>query len=66
MSSFAATMLCDAMQRIPGNRDFGRRFEFATTVEHFYGRRAYIIFQVWLESCVFGCGMDGCEGLKMR
>ena len=37
LSSFSATMLCEAMQKIPGNADFGMRFEFATTVRHYWG-----------------------------
>eukprot|EP00045_Choanoeca_perplexa_P012175 m.131850 g.131850 ORF g.131850 m.131850 type:complete len:607 (+) comp15915_c0_seq3:277-2097(+) len=47
LSSFAATMLCEAMQRIPGNFTFEHRYEFATTVRHYYGRTPYIIFQVF-------------------
>eukprot|EP00730_Choanoeca_flexa_P000797 TRINITY_DN10338_c0_g1_i6.p1 TRINITY_DN10338_c0_g1~~TRINITY_DN10338_c0_g1_i6.p1 ORF type:complete len:603 (+),score=166.30 TRINITY_DN10338_c0_g1_i6:181-1989(+) len=47
LSSFAATMLCEAMQRIPGNFTFEHRYEFATTVRHYYGRTAYIVFQVF-------------------
>jgi hypothetical protein len=27
VSSFSATMLCEAMQRIPGNHDFSLRYE---------------------------------------
>ena len=38
LSSLAATMLCEAMQRIPGNQNFEHRYEFATTVQHYYGR----------------------------
>ncbi|EDQ87491.1 uncharacterized protein MONBRDRAFT_37937 [Monosiga brevicollis MX1] len=40
-------MLCESMQRIPGNFTFEHRYEFATTVRHYYGRTAYIIFQVF-------------------
>eukprot|EP00039_Didymoeca_costata_P020335 m.340903 g.340903 ORF g.340903 m.340903 type:complete len:559 (+) comp19629_c0_seq1:222-1898(+) len=47
LSSFAATMLCEAMQRIPGNHDFRHRYEFATTVQHYWGRRSYILFQIF-------------------
>ncbi|EGD76432.1 hypothetical protein PTSG_07549 [Salpingoeca rosetta] len=46
LSSLAATMLCEAMQRIPGNFTFEHRFEFATVVKHYYGKRWYIVFQV--------------------
>ena len=37
LSSFSATMLCEAIQKIPGNYDFGMRMEFATTVRHYWG-----------------------------
>jgi len=47
MSSFAATMLCEAMQRIPGNHNFEHRYEFATTVKHYYGHKIYLAFQVF-------------------
>ena len=38
-------MLCEAMQRIPGNRDFEQRYEFASVVRHYCGQRAYLLFQ---------------------
>lgn len=47
LSSLAATMLCEAMQRIPGNQNFEHRYEFATTVQYYYGRNWYIVFQVF-------------------
>eukprot|EP00049_Salpingoeca_infusionum_P024384 m.15846 g.15846 ORF g.15846 m.15846 type:complete len:601 (-) comp6803_c0_seq2:384-2186(-) len=46
LSSAAATMLCEAMQRIPGNFNFQHRYEFATVVQFYYGRVPYIIFQL--------------------
>eukprot|EP00118_Oscarella_pearsei_P006408 m.28864 g.28864 ORF g.28864 m.28864 type:complete len:583 (+) comp31085_c0_seq2:86-1834(+) len=48
-STFAGTMLCEAMQRIPGNRNFEAqpRYEFATTVQHYYGKVAYVFFQIF-------------------
>eukprot|EP00043_Microstomoeca_roanoka_P018373 m.196087 g.196087 ORF g.196087 m.196087 type:complete len:595 (+) comp16812_c0_seq2:200-1984(+) len=47
LSSLAATMLCEAMQRIPGNFTFSHRYEFATVVKHYYGQRWYIAFQLF-------------------
>eukprot|EP00051_Salpingoeca_urceolata_P015051 m.192814 g.192814 ORF g.192814 m.192814 type:complete len:563 (+) comp18276_c0_seq1:459-2147(+) len=47
LSSLAATMLCEAMQRIPGNFNFEHRYEFASVVQHYWGRRAYWVFQVF-------------------
>ena len=37
------------MQRIPGNRNFDAqpRYEFATTVKHYYGKSAYVVFQIF-------------------
>jgi hypothetical protein len=37
------------MQRIPGNRNFDAkpRYEFATTVRHYYGKTAYFVFQIF-------------------
>jgi hypothetical protein len=40
-------MLCDAIQRIPGNSKFEHRYEFATTVKHYWGQNAYIAFQIF-------------------
>eukprot|EP00048_Salpingoeca_helianthica_P017002 m.235246 g.235246 ORF g.235246 m.235246 type:complete len:551 (+) comp19959_c0_seq1:41-1693(+) len=46
LSTLAGTMLCEAMQRIPGNFEFKQRYEFATTVRHYWGGRAYWLFQI--------------------
>ena len=37
LSAFSSTMLCEAMQRIPGNHNLMKRYEFATTVKHYWG-----------------------------
>ena len=42
LGSFSATMLCEAMQRIPYNHHFLSRFEFAKLVNHFYGRVSFM------------------------
>ena len=38
-----------------------RRYEFATTVRHFYGQRAYVLFQIFynlsMQASVPGSGM---------
>lgn len=52
MSAFSATMLCEAMQRIPGNHNFIKRFEFTTTVRHYWGERWYIISQILINICL--------------
>lgn len=54
VSSFAATMLAEAMQRIPGNRTFGQRWEFCSVVGHYHGARcefaAAILYNISLQS----------------
>ncbi|CAI5486305.1 unnamed protein product [Closterium sp. Naga37s-1] len=45
-SSFAATMMCEAQQRIPGNKGFARRFEYCTLVRHYFGDRWYALAQI--------------------
>jgi amino acid transporter len=40
VSSFASTMLVEAMQRIPGNADLTQRWEFCAVVGHYHGPRA--------------------------
>ena len=40
VSSFAATMLVEAMQRVPGNHDLKARWEFCALAGHFFGPRA--------------------------
>lgn len=46
LSTYSATMLCEAMQRIPGNFEFNHRYEFATVVLHYYGKKWYTTFQI--------------------
>jgi amino acid permease len=43
ISSLASTMLVEAMQRIPGNRNLTQRWEFCAIVGHYYGPRAQTI-----------------------
>lgn len=38
--------LCDAMQRVPGNRNFNKRVEFCTVVRHYWGDSWYYASQV--------------------
>ena len=37
ISSFASTMICEAMALVPGNHRFDERLEFATVVKHYFG-----------------------------
>lgn len=48
-SSFAATMLCEAQQRVPGNRAFQKRYEYCELVRHYYGERWHLVAQVRAE-----------------
>lgn len=54
VSSFAATMLVEAMQRIPGNSSFDQRWEFCSIVGHYFGARsefaASILYNISLQS----------------
>ena len=52
LSALSGTMLCDAMQRIPGNHDFGQRYEFNTTVRHYWGEGWYRVSQVLVNVCL--------------
>jgi hypothetical protein len=47
VSSFASTMLVEAMQRIPGNAHLTQRWEFCAVVGHYHGPRAQRICS-WL------------------
>lgn len=57
VSSFSATMLCEAMQRIPGNHDFQLRYEFATTMGHYFGKRAEVAGQILVNGCLMASAM---------
>jgi amino acid permease len=48
VSSFASTMLVDAMARVPGNHAFDERMEFSPLVKHYFGRVAHFLFQILL------------------
>ena len=45
-SSFAATMISEAMALVPGNEKFGERLEYATVLRHYFGARSYMATQV--------------------
>ena len=53
LSAMASTMLCEAMQRIPGNRNFdaiapnGQRYEFCDVILHYYGLSASRVGQIF-------------------
>jgi amino acid permease len=46
VSTFCCTMLCEAIQRIPGNRGFTQRWEYTGLVEHFFGERFRVPAQI--------------------
>jgi amino acid permease len=46
ISSFAATMLVEAMQRVPGNSALTERWEFCALVGHYFGPRAQTLASV--------------------
>jgi hypothetical protein len=51
-TAFNASMLTEAMQRIPGNGNFQRRFEFATTMKHYWGRSGFVAGQILVNVCL--------------
>ena len=52
LSAFSSTMLCEAMQRIPGNHNLTKRYEFATTVKHYWGDKWYVASQLLMNICL--------------
>ena len=54
ISSFASTMLVEAMQRIPGNSGLTQRWEFCAIVGHYFGDKAQsftaVLYNVSLQS----------------
>ncbi|CAG9461566.1 unnamed protein product [Pedinophyceae sp. YPF-701] len=46
LSGLLSAMLVEAMQRVPGNRGFQERYEFATLARHYYGRTGFLAAQV--------------------
>eukprot|EP01118_Nematostelium_gracile_P003930 TRINITY_DN1462_c0_g1_i2.p1 TRINITY_DN1462_c0_g1~~TRINITY_DN1462_c0_g1_i2.p1 ORF type:complete len:496 (-),score=101.49 TRINITY_DN1462_c0_g1_i2:89-1576(-) len=52
LSSFSATTLIEAIRMIPGNENFQKRVEYANVVEHYYGKKAYYVFQLMLNICL--------------
>jgi len=44
--------LCEAMQRIPGNHNFSKRYEFATTIGHYYGPKGELLGQIFVNICL--------------
>lgn len=52
ISSFSATLLCEAVRMIPGNEEFQKRYEYTTTVRHYFGKKAYVVFQIFFNICL--------------
>lgn len=52
LSSVCATLLCDAMARLPGNGAFVRRAEFSDIFGHFLGRRWFLATQLAFFLCL--------------
>lgn len=44
--------MIEAMQRIPGNQHFLRRFEYTTTMRHYFGQKGFVVGQVVLIICL--------------
>jgi len=52
LSAFSSTMLCEAMQRIPGNHDLKKRYEYTSTVRHYWGEDWYVVSQIATNICL--------------
>lgn len=52
ISSFSSTLLCEALSLIPGNKNFEKHIEYSGAVKHFFGRKWYYVFQVFLNLCL--------------
>ena len=52
ISSICATLLCDAMARMPGNEAFADRVEFSDIFLHFLGRKWFAATQVAFFLCL--------------
>jgi len=52
LTAFSATMMTEAMQRIPGNHLFRRRFEFATVMKHYWGKKGFVVGQILVILCL--------------
>ena len=52
LSAFSSTMLCEAMQRIPGNHGLTKRYEYTSTVRHYWGHEWYVASQIMTNVCL--------------
>eukprot|EP00658_Telonema_sp_P-2_P068566 TRINITY_DN5749_c0_g3_i1.p1 TRINITY_DN5749_c0_g3~~TRINITY_DN5749_c0_g3_i1.p1 ORF type:complete len:567 (+),score=113.34 TRINITY_DN5749_c0_g3_i1:206-1906(+) len=52
ISAVSCCAICDAIARMPGNRNFDKRVEFATVFEHYLGRNWGITSQIFFCLCI--------------
>lgn len=52
LTAVSATMMVEAMQRIPGNKFFNKRYEFANVMKHYWGKKGFIIGQLLVNLCL--------------
>jgi len=52
ITTFSASMYCEAMRNVPGNEYFRDRIEYSTIVKHYFGRSWYIAAQVGLNGAL--------------
>lgn len=53
VSAAAATLLCDALARLPGNRQLDIRFEYSDLFRHYFGSRSFIASQIVFFCAIF-------------
>jgi len=52
MTSWSATMYCEAMRCIPGNEHFRDRIEYSTIMKYYFGRKWYIAAMIGLNGAL--------------
>lgn len=52
VSCFSASLLCEALSLIPGNKRFDKHIEYTGAVKHYFGHRWYMLFQLLMNLCM--------------
>lgn len=52
LTSMSASMLCEAMAKMPGNANFAGRAEYTSVVRHYFGQRWYVAAQIALNGAL--------------
>lgn len=52
ISCFSATLLCESLSLIPGNKHFEKHIEYTGAVKHYFGHSWYMLFQLLMNLCM--------------